>query len=117
MTKKMETLKLVASLEQTGRKTKKAIWKDLAQRISAPTRQKIDVNVDKINEMAKKCEGKILIVPGKILSSGELTKKVKVVAVDASDKAIEKISLVGEFIYLKDFVSEKVKTNELVIVK
>ncbi len=115
--KKLETRKLVASLEKTGRKTKKEFWKDMAARVNKPTRQNIVVNISKIDEMAKKYKGKILVIPGKILSVGDLEEKVKVVAVTASEKAIEKISAKGEFIFLKDFVDEKAKLNDIVMVK
>jgi large subunit ribosomal protein L18e len=115
--KKLEIERLIASLEKTSRKTKKKIWKDLAERIQKPKRNNTVINVGKIDKMAKKFKGKILVVPGKILSEGTIEEKVKVVAVDASEKAIEKISEKGEFLYLKDFVDEKVKVNELVMVK
>jgi large subunit ribosomal protein L18e len=117
MVKKLETQKLVASLEKTGRKTKKKIWKDLAERIDKPTRQNVVVNVDKLDLMAKKNKGKVLLVPGKILSVGTLEEKAEVVAVSASNKAIEKITEKGKFTLLKDFVSEKTKTDNVVMVK
>ncbi len=117
MTKKLETQKLIAMLEKTSRKTKKKIWKDLAERIEKPRRNTANVNVEKLDVLAKKFKGKTLVVPGKVLSKGELNEKVKVIAINASEKAIEKINAKGEFILLKDFVSEKVKVSELIIVK
>ncbi len=48
---------------------------------------------------------------------GELNTKTKVVAIEASQKAIEKINAKGELILLKDFISEKVNVKDLVIVK
>jgi large subunit ribosomal protein L18e len=115
--KKLEIRKLVASLEKTGRKTKINLWKDLAERINKPTRQNVVVNVNKLDLMAKKNKGKILVVPGKILSVGDLEEKAKIVAVSASDTAIAKINVNGEFIFLKDFVDEKTKVSNVVMVK
>ena len=117
MTKKLETQKLIASLEKTSRKTKKNIWKDLANKIGKPTRNNTNINVEKLDILAKQFSGKTLIVPGKVLSKGEIDQKVKVVAVSASDAAIEKINAKGEFVLLKDFVDQKVKVSDLVIVK
>jgi large subunit ribosomal protein L18e len=117
MTKKLETQRLIASLEKTSRKTKKSIWKDLAKRIGKPTRNTADVNVEKLELLAKKFAGKTLVVPGKVLSKGELTTKTKIVAISASEAAVEKINQNGEFILLRDFVDEKVKVSELMIVK
>jgi ribosomal protein L18E len=56
-------------------------------------------------------------VPGKILSKGEFGEKAKIVSINASQKAIEKISEKGEFAYLKNFINEKVITKDLVLVK
>ncbi len=115
--KKLETQELIASLEKTSRKTKKVFWKNVAEILNKPTRNKITINVDKINKLAEKFKGKTLVVPGKILSNGELNTKVKVVAVEASNKAEEKINSKGELILLKDFISEKINVKDLVLVK
>ena len=117
MTKKLETKKLIIELEKNSRKTKKGIWKDLATRLGKPTRNNVDINVEKLDTLAKKFAGKTLIVPGKVLSKGELTTKAKIVAVNASTAAKDKINQTGEFVLLKDFVNDKVKVSELVIVK
>ncbi len=119
MAKKLETIKLIASLEKAAKSTESAIWADLAERLVKPTRNKVVVNLDKLNVMAKKNKGKILLVPGKVLVKGELTEKAKVVAVNASEGAKAKIAAKGEFILLKDFAKDvsRVKASEIVIVK
>lgn len=119
MAKKLETKKLIASNEKAARQTKKLVWSDLAEKLSKPTRGKIEVNIDSIEKVAKNHKGKTLVVPGKLLSRGELTQKVTVVAAAASASAQEKIKEAkGEFILLKDFAlkAEKVKAGDLVIV-
>lgn len=114
--KKLETRKLVASLEQKGRKDKKALWLDLAERMKKPTRHNVTVSVAKLDSMAKIYKGKVLLVPGKILSDGYLTEKTTIVGVSASEKAVEKISQKGEFVLLKDFI-EKGDASKTIIVK
>lgn len=117
MTKKLETQKLIASLEKTSRKTKKRFWKNIAEIINKPTRNKININLSKLDEMGEKFKGKTIVVPGKILSNGEIKNKIKVIAIEASEKAKEKVNSKGELILLKDFISEKVNVKDLVIVK
>ena len=68
---------------------KKKKWFEIAEILSSPRIKKINVNLDKINEEAK--EGDILVIPGKVLSEGELDKKIKIVAFNFSEKAKEKI--------------------------
>lgn len=65
-------------------------WLEVAGILSSPRVKKINVNLDKIEKEAK--EGEVIVVPGKVLSEGELSKKIKVVAFSFSEKAKEKIS-------------------------
>ena len=53
------------------------------------TRQRRIVNLYKINQYAR--EGETIIVPGKVLSVGELNKKVDVAALTFSEGAKRKI--------------------------
>lgn len=65
-------------------------WLEVAGLLSSPRVNKVNVNLDKINREAK--EGEVIVIPGKVLSEGELNKKVKVVAFSFSEKAKEKIA-------------------------
>lgn len=87
--------------EQTKKKTnpelvgtilsakKNEAWKRVAEILSSPRKNKREENLTKINTEAK--EGEIIVVPGKVLSMGELNKKIKVVALSFSKGAEEKI--------------------------
>ena len=68
---------------------KKKNWLDVAAALSGPRAKRTNINLDKINEEAK--EGEIVVVAGKVLSQGELDKKIKVVALSFSEMAKEKI--------------------------
>ncbi len=69
---------------------KKKNWLEVAAVLSSPRAKRINMNLDKINDEAK--EGEIVVVAGKVLSQGELNKKIKVVALSFSEMAKEKIS-------------------------
>ncbi len=64
-------------------------WLKIAGMLSGPRRKRTDLNLKEIDKKAKKEE--IIIVPGKILSQGEINKKIKIVALNFSDKAKEKL--------------------------
>ena len=72
-----------------GKKAKN--WNGVAGLISAPRKNHKNVNLSDLN----KVEGKIIVVPGKVLSQGELEKKIKIVALNFSESAKEKIKKAG----------------------
>ncbi len=68
---------------------KKDNWLKVARILSGPRRKAISLNLGEINENSK--DGDIIIVPGKVLSQGEISKKVKIIALNFSEKAEEKL--------------------------
>ena len=63
-------------------------WQEVASLLSSPRRQRKGVNLSYIEQ---KAEGEAVVVPGKVLSMGELNKKVKVIALSFSSGAKEKL--------------------------
>ncbi len=68
---------------------KKDSWLEIARILSSPRRNRINLNLNEISLNAK--EGEIIVIPGKVLSLGEIDKKLKVVALSFSERAKEKI--------------------------
>lgn len=64
-------------------------WKDIAQIVSGGRRRYSSINLGRIEKESKDSE--IIIVPGKVLGSGVLTKKLRVCALYFSESAIQKI--------------------------
>ena len=64
-------------------------WLKVAQVLSGSRRKRPSVNLDKINKEAK--DGEIIVVPGKVLSEGEVNKKIKIAALNFSENAREKL--------------------------
>jgi len=115
---KEKTKKLVAMLEKAGRKGKSAIWIELAARISKPRRKRPDINLWKIEKLAKVFEGKNLVVPGKVLGFGEIGQKASVAALEFSGLAEEKIKKAGgKAMLLEEAVEKGIKPKDMVIVK
>ncbi len=63
-------------------------WKDVANILSGPRRNQINVNLEELNKIENE---KTIIVPGKVLSGGEINKKIKISALSFSEKAKEKL--------------------------
>ena len=62
----------------------------IAEDLEKPTRQKREVNLSKISRYAKK--GELVVVPGKVLASGELNQSVTIAAWKFSQPALDKIT-------------------------
>ena len=72
---------------------KSRFWRAVAEKLSKPRRSRVVVNVSKINRIAR--DGEKIIVPGKVLGAGVISKKVSVICYECSQKAREKIEKAG----------------------
>jgi large subunit ribosomal protein L18e len=68
---------------------KHELWIPVASVLAGPRRNFTNLNIGEIDKIAK--EGETVIVPGKVLSEGEISKKIKVVSLGFSEKAKEKL--------------------------
>ena len=82
--------KLIETLMAAKKKEK---WLEVAGILSGSRRKRISLNLDEINNQTKEKEK--VLVPGKVLSQGEINKKLKVIAFGFSEKAKEKLSKSG----------------------
>ncbi len=64
-------------------------WMRVAEILSSSRRRKISVNLSDIEKEAK--EGEKIVVPGKVLSQGEVSKKIKIAALSFSKNALKKL--------------------------
>ncbi len=105
---------LIAELKSTARDGGSDVWQDVANRLEAPRRTHAEVNLGRIERYARADE--TVVVPGKVLGSGVLTKEVSVAAVDFSGTARTKIDQVGETLSLEQLLEQNpAATNVRVI--
>lgn len=64
-------------------------WLEAARVLSGPRQLRINLNLDEIDKEAK--EGEKVVVLGKVLSQGKINKKMKIIALNFSERAKEKI--------------------------
>src|SRR3989338_2294511 len=84
---------------------KKGIWKKVAYELAKPRRKRIEVNLSKIDIYSK--DGDVILVPGKVLGSGNLNKKVTVAAFSFSGSARQLLSQAGaKILSLEDLASQ-----------
>jgi large subunit ribosomal protein L18e len=72
---------------------KNKAWLEVAGLISSPRKRHVSINLNEIDKKVKDKE--IIVIPGKVLSQGEISKKVKIAALNFSEKAREKLIKAG----------------------
>jgi large subunit ribosomal protein L18e len=111
--KNQHTQALIQTLKKTSIEQKSPFWKRVAEDLEKPSRQRRIVNVFKIDTYAQ--EGDIVIVPGKVLGEGDLTKKVTVAAFSFSDEARSKISKSGKVMTIAELIKSNPKGQKVKI--
>ena len=95
---------LIADLKSAARESGSDVWEDVAERLEKPRRTHAEVNLGRIERYAR--ENETVVVPGKVLGSGALSKEVTVAAVDFSGSAQTKIEQVGETMKLEQVLEQ-----------
>lgn len=105
---------LVEDLKSKYYKNKTEIWLAVAEKLENPRRKKVEVNLSDIERNTNK--GETVIVPGVVLSSGELTKPITIAAWRFSSVAKEKIKKSkGKVLTIEELVKENPKGTDIKI--
>lgn len=99
---------LIEDLKKKSFEGNTPVWKAVAEKLENPRRKKVEVNLSDIERNTEKND--FVVVPGIVLSSGELTKSVNVAAWRFSAAAKEKIKKSkGKCFSIEELVKEKPK--------
>jgi len=81
-------------------------WNLVSKKLSGPSRKRQDLNLDEINDRSE--DNDVAVVTGKVLSLGEIKKKIRISALGYSEGAKAKLTESKiEFNYL----DEEIKSN------
>ncbi|HYA56247.1 MAG TPA: 50S ribosomal protein L18e [Nitrososphaerales archaeon] len=80
-------------LERAGKKQKASIWTEASSLLSNPASIRVEVNLGRISRIAG--EGEAVFVPGKVLGTGVIERKLVVGAFAFSEGAKSKIEASG----------------------
>src|SRR3989344_4055508 len=94
---------------------KNEAWKGMAKILSGATQKYSSVNLSQIDKETK--TGDTVIIPGKVLSSGDLSKKVRICALSISNSAREKLKKTkSEFALIKEEIKINKKAEGLKVI-
>lgn len=85
--------KLIEDIREKGYKENVPFLIEIAKKLETSRRTRPEVNLTQLNKICK--ENETVIVPGKILSSGNLKKSLTVAAASFSMSSVEKIQKAG----------------------
>lgn len=97
---------LIFDLKKISRENGAEIWRDIALRLEKPRCNWAEVNLSKLERYTN--EGDFVVVAGKVLGAGAISKKVTVAAYNFSDSAMKAIvEAGGEGITIKELIQMK----------
>ena len=109
-----ELIKLADFLKKQSRENKARIWRDFAEHLVKPRRQRVAVNVSHLNRYTQRNE--TVAVPGKVLGAGEINHALTVAAFSFSETAKKKIKAKkGKCVSLFDLVKKNPKGSKIKI--
>ncbi|HJW97529.1 MAG TPA: 50S ribosomal protein L18e [Candidatus Bathyarchaeia archaeon] len=100
-----ELINAVNFLKKQSKESNVGIWRDVAERLSKPRRNGVAINVSRLNRYTHKSE--TVIVPGKVLGTGQIGHPLTVGAFAFSAKARDKIEAAKGKCYSLDDLAKK----------
>ena len=104
------------SKKKESREKQAPIWLDVADHLAKSRSQRVAVNLSKINRHTKKAD--VVVVPGKLLASGNIDHAVTVAAFDISDTAKAKLEAVkAKYITIPELLEKNPKGSNVKIIR
>jgi len=106
---------LVEELKKKAIETDVKLFKRIAVDLEKPTRNKRVVNLSRINRFTK--ENEFIVVPGKVLGSGDLDHALTIAAYQFSTSALDKINgSKSKALTINDLIKDQIKGKKIRII-
>jgi large subunit ribosomal protein L18e len=103
-------------LERAGKEHKAPIWETASRMLSRSASTQVEVNLGRISRLAN--EGSAVFVPGKVLGTGSVDKKLVVGAFSFSASARSKLESSGGFaLTVEEFLKKYPKGSGVMLVQ
>ena len=111
-----ELLQLIRFLKKQAREAETKVWLDVAKYLSKSNRQRVAVNLSRINRHTEKKA--IVVVPGKVLGSGILDHPITIASFGVSEKAKEKLTTAkAKYLSIPELAKENPKGANIRIIR
>ena len=112
--KNLQTQKLIENLYKLSKDKKKEIYAIVAKILESSTRRQVSKNLFNLQKMSYIADGDIVVIPGKLLGSWNLEKKIIIYTLNASESAKKKFKNIKS---LKDFCKDNIDYKKLKLIK
>jgi large subunit ribosomal protein L18e len=103
-------------LERAGKKQKAPIWSEASNLLSNPSKTRVEVNLGRMSRLTD--AGEAIFVPGKVLGTGVIDKKLVVGAFSFSSSARSKIEASGgSALSIEEFLKKYPKGSGVKLVR
>ncbi len=110
-----EIIQLIRLLKKQSKTQDASIWWDVAENLAKPSRERVAVNLSRINRYSEK--NATILVPGKVLGSGTLDHALTVAAFSASDKAKAKLAAAkAKYLSITELMNKNPKGSNVKII-
>ncbi len=111
-----QLVSLIRQLKKESREQQAPIWHDVAEYLSKTRSQRVAVNLSSINRSTKGSD--TVVVPGKILASGNVDHAITVASFAVSKKARAKLEgAKGKVISISDLLEKNPKGANVKIIR
>jgi len=109
-----QLVELIGFLYGVSHRNDSPLWRDVARRLEGPTARRPCINLSRIERFT--VEGETVVIPGKVLAGGQVSKKITVGAYALSENAIRKLNTAGcRVMDLKEMASANPKGSNVKI--
>jgi len=105
---------IIGKLYVASKDKKKDVYRRIAELLEVSSRTNISVNLSKLEKLNNVVDDSIVVIPGKLLGTGTINKKIKIYAYSFSKTAKEKVKSVKN---LNDFTKDDVDFKKVVIIR
>ena len=112
--KNLQTQKLIENLYKSSKDKKKEIYASVARILESSSRKQPSKNLFNLQKMSYIKDGDIVVIPGKVLGTGNLDKKITIYALSFSESAKAKYKGLKT---LKDFCKDNIDYKKVKLIK
>ena len=111
-----QLIQLIRFLKKQSNENNAEIWRDVAKHLAKTRQNRAAVNLSRINRHTQKSD--TIVVPGKILGAGAIDHAVTVAALNASEKAKEKLAAAkAKYLSIQELVEKNPKGSNVKIIR